>query len=100
MKTAAIILAAGRGVRAGGDRPKQYRDIGGKSVLRRSVEAFLDHPAVSAVQVVYDAVDRELYDDATAGLDLPHPVSGGASRQGSVLAGLKALEALEGIAIR
>ena len=95
MKTAAIILAAGRGVRAGGDAPKQYREIGGKTVLRRAVEAFLDHAAVSAVQVVYQPEDRALYDAAMAGLALPEPVSGGASRQASVLAGLNALKSTD-----
>lgn len=91
MRVAAIILAAGRGVRAGGDIPKQYREVGGKAVLRRSVEAFLGHSGIADVQVVYQPDDRPLYDAATAGLSLPEPVSGGDSRQASVLSGLYAL---------
>lgn len=91
MFAAAIILAAGRGERAGGDRPKQYRDIGGKPVLRRAVQAFLGHPGIATVQVVFQPEDQAFYDAAMTGLALPAPVSGGASRQASVLAGLRAL---------
>ena len=91
MFAAAIILAAGRGERAGGDRPKQYRDIGGKPVLRRAVQAFLDHPGIARVQVVFHPGDQALYDAAMKGLSLPAPVFGGPSRQASVLAGLRAL---------
>ena len=91
MFAAAIILAAGRGERAGGDRPKQYRDIGGKPVLRRAVQAFLDHPGIARVQVVFHPGDQALYDAAMKGLPLPAPVFGGPSRQASVLAGLRAL---------
>ncbi len=50
-ETVALIVAAGRGVRAGGDLPKQYRTIGGKSILRRSIDAFLSHPAIDRVVV-------------------------------------------------
>ena len=46
---AAVIVAAGRGVRAGGDVPKQYARIGGEPVLRRTVGVFAAHPAVSTV---------------------------------------------------
>ena len=51
MKTAALIVAAGRGTRAGGGIPKQYRDIGGQSVLRRTILALLAHPGIDLVQV-------------------------------------------------
>lgn len=91
--TLALIVAAGRGHRAGEGLPKQYRPIGGKAVLRRTVEAFLRHPGVDAVQVVIHPEDRELYDAAVAGLDLPAPVAGGASRQRSVRLGLEAVDA-------
>lgn len=91
MTVAAIIVAAGRGVRAGGEVPKQYRLIAGKPVLRRTVETFAAHPAVDRVLVVYNPADQALYDDAIAGLELLPPVAGGASRQDSVRNGLKAL---------
>jgi 2-C-methyl-D-erythritol 4-phosphate cytidylyltransferase/2-C-methyl-D-erythritol 2,4-cyclodiphosphate synthase len=91
---AALIVAAGRGTRAGGgDVPKQYRAVGGIPVLRRSIDLFLTHPAISFVQVVIGSGDGERY-AATAPTDtriLP-PVEGGATRQDSVLRGLDALE--------
>jgi 2-C-methyl-D-erythritol 4-phosphate cytidylyltransferase/2-C-methyl-D-erythritol 2,4-cyclodiphosphate synthase len=91
-RTLALIVAAGRGRRAGGGLPKQYRLLGGRPVLRRTVEAFLAHPAIDAVQVVIHPEDRELYDAAVAGLPLPAPLTGGATRQESVRRGLEAVE--------
>ncbi|KAA0685789.1 bifunctional 2-C-methyl-D-erythritol 4-phosphate cytidylyltransferase/2-C-methyl-D-erythritol 2,4-cyclodiphosphate synthase [Azospirillum brasilense] len=87
----ALIVAAGSGQRFGAERPKQYLDLAGQSVLRRTVEAFRRHPKVSAVRVVINPAFRDLYDAAVAGLDLPEPVTGGASRQDSVRNGLEAL---------
>lgn len=92
MTTAAIILAAGKGVRAGDGPPKQYRTLGGETVLARSVKAFLNHPQISRVQVVINPEHGALYRKAVAGLDLPEPVAGGVTRQDSVLCGLKVLE--------
>ena len=89
--TFALIVAAGRGTRFGGTPPKQYRALGGRAVLARSVRAFLDHALVDGVRVVIHPDDRRLYDTAVAGLDLPEPVTGGATRQQSVLNGLEAL---------
>ncbi|KAA0683961.1 bifunctional 2-C-methyl-D-erythritol 4-phosphate cytidylyltransferase/2-C-methyl-D-erythritol 2,4-cyclodiphosphate synthase [Roseomonas genomospecies 6] len=87
----ALIVAAGSGQRFGAEQPKQYLDLAGKPVLRHTVEAFLRHPKVSAVRVVINPAFRDLYDAAVAGLDLPEPVAGGASRQDSVRNGLEAL---------
>jgi 2-C-methyl-D-erythritol 4-phosphate cytidylyltransferase/2-C-methyl-D-erythritol 2,4-cyclodiphosphate synthase len=86
----ALIVAAGRGSRFGGDLPKQYAVVGGKSVLRHTLEAFRV-PGIAASQVVIGAGDRAHYDAATAGLALAAPVTGGATRQRSVLNGLEAL---------
>ena len=86
----ALIVAAGRGDRFGGDIPKQYLRLGGRSILRRTVDAFRDHPAISDVQVVIQPAHREMYDEAVAGMDLPPPIYGAASRQGSTRAGLEA----------
>ena len=91
--TLALIVAAGRGHRAGGGLPKQYRLLGGQPVLRRTVEAFLAHPAVDAVQVVIHSDDRPLYDAAIAGLPLAAPITGGTTRQESVRLGLEAIDA-------
>jgi 2-C-methyl-D-erythritol 4-phosphate cytidylyltransferase/2-C-methyl-D-erythritol 2,4-cyclodiphosphate synthase len=87
----ALIVAAGRGRRLPGDRPKQYRQLAGRSVLRRSVEPFLAHPAVDRVQIVYNRDDDALYRDAMGDLDLAPPVEGGETRQDSVRLGLAAL---------
>src|SRR5438552_12548858 len=90
---AAIVVAAGRGLRAGGDRPKQYRQIAGEPVIRPSLAAFASHRAISAVQPVIHPDDAELFRTAAAGLNLLPPVAGGATRQASVLAGLEAIAA-------
>jgi len=89
---AAVVVAAGRGERAGGDVPKQYRDIAGEPMIRPTLRAFLDHPQIELVQPVIHSGDEGIYRAATAGLQkLSAPVAGGATRQGSVRAGLEAL---------
>lgn len=87
----ALIVAAGSGDRFGGPIPKQYQDLGGLPILRRSVQAFLNHPHVDAVQVVINEAHRDRYDKAVGDLNLPAPVSGGTTRQDSVRLGLEAL---------
>ncbi|MGE0667407.1 MAG: bifunctional 2-C-methyl-D-erythritol 4-phosphate cytidylyltransferase/2-C-methyl-D-erythritol 2,4-cyclodiphosphate synthase [Sphingomonadales bacterium] len=91
MKVAALIVAAGRGQRAGGPLPKQYLELGGRPLLRHSVKAFIDSGLVDVVQVVIHPADRPLYDDSVAGFALCEPCAGGASRQESVRLGLEAL---------
>ncbi|MCL2469764.1 MAG: bifunctional 2-C-methyl-D-erythritol 4-phosphate cytidylyltransferase/2-C-methyl-D-erythritol 2,4-cyclodiphosphate synthase [Alphaproteobacteria bacterium] len=91
MTTTALIVAAGAGVRFGQDKPKQYQLIGGVSLLRRSVMAFLHHPCIQEVRVVINPAHRALYEEAVAGLALGAPIEGGASRQDSVRLGLEAL---------
>ena len=86
-RIAVLIVAAGKGERAGLDLPKQYERLGGQPMLRRTVQAFAGYP----VQVVIGAGQQELATAALAGLDLPPPVLGGASRQQSVRRGLEAL---------
>ena len=95
MTTAALIVAGGRGIRAGtGDMPKQYRRLAGKSVLSRTLEVFLGHPAIDRVQVVIGAEDSRLYADAAPQHDrLLSPATGGDTRQESVRRGLAALAA-------
>jgi 2-C-methyl-D-erythritol 4-phosphate cytidylyltransferase/2-C-methyl-D-erythritol 2,4-cyclodiphosphate synthase len=88
---AALVVAGGRGLRAGGPMPKQYRTIAGVPVIRPSLECFLGHSAIGLVQTVIHPDDAALYAASVAGLDLSAPVSGGATRQASVLAGLEAL---------
>jgi 2-C-methyl-D-erythritol 4-phosphate cytidylyltransferase/2-C-methyl-D-erythritol 2,4-cyclodiphosphate synthase len=88
---AAIVVAGGRGLRAGGELPKQYRMIGGVAVLRRSLMAFASHPEVDVVQPVIHPEDERLFQATAAGLGVRTPVNGGATRQASVFAGLDAL---------
>ena len=91
---AAVVVAAGRGARARGDVPKQYREIAGEPMIRPTLRAFLTHAQIGVVQPVINADDESLYRSATAGLQkLPAPVPGGATRQASVRAGLEALAA-------
>ena len=87
----ALVVAAGRGSRFGADRPKQYLPLGGQPVLRHAVSAFTRHPRIDGVQVVIRPEDRGLYETAVAGLALPLPAPGGATRQDSVRLGLEAL---------
>ena len=52
MSTVAIIVAAGKGIRAGGKVPKQWRTIAGKLVVDWSIDAFKNHDLVDFVIVV------------------------------------------------
>jgi 2-C-methyl-D-erythritol 4-phosphate cytidylyltransferase / 2-C-methyl-D-erythritol 2,4-cyclodiphosphate synthase len=90
-RTAAILVAAGRGLRAGAGGPKQYRTIGGRPVIFRAMEPFCVHPQISAVQPVLNPDDMDVFNAAVRGLTYAPPASGGATRQASVHAGLEAL---------
>jgi 2-C-methyl-D-erythritol 4-phosphate cytidylyltransferase/2-C-methyl-D-erythritol 2,4-cyclodiphosphate synthase len=92
-RTAAIIVAAGRGLRAGSGGPKQYRAIGGRSVISRAMEAFCSHPQIFAVQPVLNPDDAAMFEAAVSHMRYRPPVSGGVTRQASVRAGLEALAA-------
>ncbi|MEM9811152.1 MAG: bifunctional 2-C-methyl-D-erythritol 4-phosphate cytidylyltransferase/2-C-methyl-D-erythritol 2,4-cyclodiphosphate synthase [Pseudomonadota bacterium] len=94
MRVAVLIVAAGRGRRAGGGVPKQYRAIGGRPVLTHTVEAALAHPGIDTVRVVIHPEDDAAYTEACAAIDdrrLGPPIPGGVERQSSVRAGLEAL---------
>jgi 2-C-methyl-D-erythritol 4-phosphate cytidylyltransferase / 2-C-methyl-D-erythritol 2,4-cyclodiphosphate synthase len=93
-RVAAVVVAAGRGLRAGGDVPKQYRELAGEPVIRPALIAFLSHPRIAAVQPVIHPDDQGMFAAATTGLaNLLPPVWGGATRQASVCAGLEAVGA-------
>ncbi|MER9524918.1 bifunctional 2-C-methyl-D-erythritol 4-phosphate cytidylyltransferase/2-C-methyl-D-erythritol 2,4-cyclodiphosphate synthase [Mesorhizobium sp. M0292] len=92
-KVGVVIVAAGRGARAGqADGPKQYQRVGGRAVIARTLETFLAHPEIGPVVVAIHADDRALFDKA-AGLyaERVTAVVGGESRQASVRLGLLAL---------
>lgn len=91
LRTAAIIVAAGRGLRAGPGAPKQYREIAGQTVIARALQPFTTHPDVTWVQPVCHAEDGAAFAAAAGNLSYRQPVDGGASRQASVHAGLEAL---------
>ncbi|WP_414474176.1 bifunctional 2-C-methyl-D-erythritol 4-phosphate cytidylyltransferase/2-C-methyl-D-erythritol 2,4-cyclodiphosphate synthase [Microvirga sp. M2] len=99
MPVAVLIVAAGRGSRAGEGVPKQYRLLGGKPVLTLTLDAFLRHPKIEAVLVVVHPDDIDLYRQAVAALPAGRtgrllPVAyGGETRQDSVRNGLESLEA-------
>ncbi|MBI3676165.1 MAG: bifunctional 2-C-methyl-D-erythritol 4-phosphate cytidylyltransferase/2-C-methyl-D-erythritol 2,4-cyclodiphosphate synthase [Proteobacteria bacterium] len=92
-RIAALIVAAGRGERMGGSVPKQYRELMGKSVLRRAVEVFTSRSDIAVSQVVIASSDRELYAEAVKGLKVLPALGGGGTRQHSVMHGLEALSA-------
>ena len=92
---AVLVVAAGKGERVstdGSTDPKQYRPVAGRPVLGRTIAAFLDLPNVTSLVTVIHPDHADRY--AALGLAderLLPPVIGGASRQASVLEGLKAL---------
>ncbi|MFD1197133.1 bifunctional 2-C-methyl-D-erythritol 4-phosphate cytidylyltransferase/2-C-methyl-D-erythritol 2,4-cyclodiphosphate synthase [Brucella gallinifaecis] len=93
-RTAAVIVAAGRGERAGQstEGPKQYRQIGGEAVLSRTIRAFAQHPQIAEIVVVIHADDAALYDKAITGhYKNLRVIIGGATRQESTRLGLLAL---------
>jgi 2-C-methyl-D-erythritol 4-phosphate cytidylyltransferase/2-C-methyl-D-erythritol 2,4-cyclodiphosphate synthase len=92
--TAALIVAAGRGVRAGGDAPKQYQAIGGEPVIARTLRRFLSAPQIGPVCVAIDPEHAPLFEAATVALpdrDRIAVTPGAATRAGTVLRGLEAL---------
>lgn len=90
---AAVIVAAGRGERAGqGNGPKQYREIGGRAIIDRTLEVFASHRLIDNVVVVIHPDDHGLF-AAACGTPASHvaTVHGGPTRQESVRLGLHAL---------
>ena len=95
MQIGIVIVAAGRGERAGiEDGPKQYRRIGGRAVIAHTLEVFLTWYRAASVVAVIHPEDRDLLVQAIAGLPGADRVTiaiGGATRQQSVLSGLEAI---------
>lgn len=82
----AIVVAAGRGTRAGPGAPKQWRPLAGRRVADWTVAAFLSHPRIERVVLVHHPEDRAAADHPGVSL-----VEGGATRTASVRAGLESL---------
>ena len=85
---AAIILAAGRGTRAGGTIPKQWQSLGGKPVVAHALKALM-HPEIGLRVLVHHPDDLEQAQALNSDAIL---VAGGAERDASVKAGLLALQ--------
>ncbi len=91
MTVTALIVAAGKGERLGGDVPKQFRPIGGKPVLRWAVEAMAGSASIDRVRVVVGQGQQGLAQTALEGLEVGDLIEGGAERSDSVLNGLHAI---------
>jgi 2-C-methyl-D-erythritol 4-phosphate cytidylyltransferase/2-C-methyl-D-erythritol 2,4-cyclodiphosphate synthase len=87
---AAVIVAAGKGLRAGGQLPKQFALWRGKPLVRHSAEAFAKLGAHPVVVAIPEGADR-IATGALAGIEGIRLVTGGATRQLSVRAALEAL---------
>src|SRR6056297_3661737 len=83
---AALIVAAGRGARAGGDIPKQWQILGGRRVIDWTLDAFRAHSRIGRIVVVLHPDDFGQLQDADVLC-----VEGGATRSESARAGLEAL---------
>lgn len=92
MQNIVLIVAGGHGTRIKRDIPKQYLKLGGKNILRLTIEQFLNHPKIDAIKVVIAKEHEGLYKEATKGLDLLPFSYGGTLRPNSVLNGLKDLK--------
>lgn len=93
MSVGVIIVAGGRGARMGGGVPKQLLDLGGRSILRRSIDAFDRHPRVDCLVVVLpaDIIARGSADVVGPTSKPCHVATGGETRQASVRNGLDAM---------
>ncbi|WP_280642150.1 bifunctional 2-C-methyl-D-erythritol 4-phosphate cytidylyltransferase/2-C-methyl-D-erythritol 2,4-cyclodiphosphate synthase [Bartonella vinsonii] len=95
MSIAAIILAAGRGERAGFSQknPKQYRLLGQEPVICHAVRCFVQHPAITTIILVIHPEDHQICEQSIADFkEHLTIVEGGDTRQVSTLRGLHALK--------
>jgi 2-C-methyl-D-erythritol 4-phosphate cytidylyltransferase / 2-C-methyl-D-erythritol 2,4-cyclodiphosphate synthase len=97
-KTVALVVAAGTGSRAGGELPKQYRRIAGKTLLAHAVDHFR-RAGIDAIQIVIGPGQEAAYRAAIGERALPAPILGGATRRQSVRNGLDALPGAERVLI-
>ena len=88
MSIAALIVAAGRGTRAGGTDPKQWQMLAGKRVIDHTLNAFKQHRNIETILVVLHPEDQNRLTDPAIKTAL-----GGATRNQSVYNGLRALRA-------
>jgi 2-C-methyl-D-erythritol 4-phosphate cytidylyltransferase/2-C-methyl-D-erythritol 2,4-cyclodiphosphate synthase len=92
MKIGVVIVAAGRGERAGGGVAKQYRMLGAEPVLSRTLRVFLNHPDIDDIVTVIAAGAGPAFETVEQSFAGPlERVTGGQTRTASVRAGLTAL---------
>ncbi len=108
IKFSVIIVAAGSGSRFGGDIPKQYVELNGKTILRRTLDIFLDMEGLASICVVIDPAHEGMFkktvgipptppfSGALGGLSYVNIVYGGDARKNSVYNGLKSFPNLSG----
>ncbi|MEL1250318.1 bifunctional 2-C-methyl-D-erythritol 4-phosphate cytidylyltransferase/2-C-methyl-D-erythritol 2,4-cyclodiphosphate synthase [Aurantiacibacter gilvus] len=89
---AAVIVAAGKGLRAGQPLPKQFAPYRDSTVLRSAVEALAGAGVTRFAVAIPEGAD-EIASNILAGIDGVMLVTGGATRQESVARGLEALAA-------
>jgi len=83
-----LIPAAGSGRRTGHDIPKQYRKINGKTVLRHTIEKFINIKGLKSVVVLINDAHRDLYNEAVQGLNNVSCKTGSNTRKNSIMNGL------------
>jgi 2-C-methyl-D-erythritol 4-phosphate cytidylyltransferase/2-C-methyl-D-erythritol 2,4-cyclodiphosphate synthase len=92
---AIVVVAAGRGSRAGGTIPKQYENLAGRPLLAHTLGALMRAAPGATILPVIHSDDFDLYqssaDSFEASAGLAQPVFGGTTRQASVRLGLEAL---------
>jgi 2-C-methyl-D-erythritol 4-phosphate cytidylyltransferase / 2-C-methyl-D-erythritol 2,4-cyclodiphosphate synthase len=92
----ALIVAAGKGERTGGDIPKQFVELCGKPLISHSIDAFSSHSGIDQIFVVIGNGQERLLTGALGARSIAAAIIGGSERQASVRAGLDAIEAQGG----
>ncbi|MEL6876391.1 MAG: 2-C-methyl-D-erythritol 4-phosphate cytidylyltransferase, partial [Pseudomonadota bacterium] len=93
----AVIVAAGKGERAGTHLPKQFVKIAGKPMLRHSIQCFADHPLIDRIWIILAEGQDEMARSALTGIEGCQLVIGGDTRQQSVSNGISAIVAAGGV---
>ena len=98
-RVAAVIVAAGKGTRVGGDTPKQFRMLQGRRVVDWSIQTCLKNPLIGQIVLVLSSdwlstIEKEWEEQSSLTF-----VKGGATRTESVLAGLETLQGIDYVLI-
>ncbi len=92
---AVVIVAGGKGLRMGGDIPKQFLPVGGRPVLMRTIDRFLQYDAAMQVVLVLPESQQDYWRQLCQqyGFCQPHVIAnGGETRFHSVKNGLEKVE--------